>query len=183
MVAKTMVLTYGDLIQGERANAAREPGPTVQEGVLPQSRFIALGIAAASLMLAAPAWAALGGAMDSVMADSAHFAARMTSTTAATHAEHDLTLANGAVVREFTRPDGAVFAVTWHAQGRPDLRQLLGVHFDAFQADNALQGGRRTHRPLSVARSDFIVQSGGHPGAVWGVAYLPQMAPPGFFHP
>ena len=84
-----------------------------------------------------------------------------------------MTLANGGLVREFTRADGTVFAVTWRGPGRPDLRQLLGDHFQTLQADN-VRNGPRTRRPLSVNRSDFIVRTGGHSGAFWGVAFLPQ---------
>jgi hypothetical protein len=72
-----------------------------------------------------------------------------------------------------------VFAVTWRGGGRPDLRQLLGEHFQTLQADN-VRAGRRTRRPLSVNRPDLIVLTGGHPGGFWGVAFLPQMAPAGF---
>lgn len=135
--------------------------------------------AAAFLALALPAHAYLGGAYATVEADRAHLAAQLHSTSAATHTVHTLTLANGGMVKEYSRSDGTVFAVTWRAAGRPDLRQLLGEHFDALQQDNR-RIGRRTRRPLAVSRPDFIVQSGGHSGAFWGAAFLPQLAPPGF---
>ena len=72
-----------------------------------------------------------------------------------------------------------MFAVTWRGPGRPDLRQLLGEHFQTLQDDN-VRRGPRTRRPLSVSRSDFIVRTGGHPGGFWGVAFLPQSPPAGF---
>jgi hypothetical protein len=144
------------------------------------ARAAALVAGAVWLGLAAPALAALGGAYDSVESDRIHLSARLNSTAAATYTVHALTLANGGVAREYTRGDGVVFAIAWRGPGRPDLRQLLGGYFDTFQADNGLPGGRRTRRPLSVDRPDFIVRSGGHPGAFWGVAYLPQLAPAGF---
>lgn len=139
-----------------------------------------LALCAGCLAYAAAAHAALGGAYGSVEADRVHLSARVSTTAAATHTVHALTLANGGVVKELTRSDGTVFAVIWHGPGRPDLRQLLGSRFDTLQSANTLPGGRRTRMPLSVNRPDFIVQSGGHPGAFWGVAYLPQMAPAGF---
>jgi hypothetical protein len=107
-------------------------------------------------------------------------AASSKTAAAGTFSVHTLTLANHGVVKEFTRSDGTVFAITWHAPGRPDLRQLLGGYFDAVQTDNVLPGGRRTRKPLAVNRSDFVVQSGGHPGAFFGAAVLPHMAPSGF---
>jgi hypothetical protein len=90
-----------------------------------------------------------------------------------------MVLANGGTVKEFSRPDGTVFAVSWFGPGRPDLRQLLGSHFSAVQTDN-VRRGPRTRRPLAVNRADFVVQSGGHSGAFWGVAILPGATPAGF---
>lgn len=143
-------------------------------------RLVCVAAAAAGLGAALPAHAFLGGAYASVTADRSHLAARMTSAAAATHTLHTLTLANGGMVREFSRADGTVFAVTWRAPGRPDLRQLLGEHFATLQADNTGRTGRFRRAPLKVNRSDFVLASGGHPGAFWGVAYLPQAAPPAF---
>ena len=106
--------------------------------------------------------------------------AAMSSQIKSAFAVHTLNMPNQGVVQEYTRPDGVVFAVTWRAPGRPDLRQLLGNSFDSFQSDNTLRGGRRAHRPLSTNRSDLVVQSGGHPGAFWGTAINPQLEPVGF---
>jgi hypothetical protein len=131
-------------------------------------------------MIATPAAAALGGGRDTVEADRTHLGARLTSSAAAGATVHALVLVNGGVVREYARPDGVVFALTWRGPSRPDLRQLLGARFDALQADNVLPGGRRTRRPLTVRRSDFRLTSGGHSGAFWGAAYLPAQAPVGF---
>jgi hypothetical protein len=124
--------------------------------------------------------ASLGGGRDSIDADGRRFSARMSAVAASTHTVHVLTAPNGEVVREYARPDGVVFAVSWRGAARPDLRQLLGPRFDDVQADNILPGGRRTRRPLAVRRPDFRMSSGGHPGAFWGVAYLPALAPSGF---
>ncbi len=103
----------------------------------------------------------------------------MTTTSKATHTVQTLSLANGGVVHEFVSSGGVVFAVSWRGPGRPDLRQLLGDHFETLQTDTVLHAGRRLKRPLAVERPDFIVHSGGHPGAFWGVAFLPHVAPPG----
>jgi len=106
-------------------------------------------------------------------------AASRTSRAAGAFTVDVMALANGGTVKEYSRFDGTVFAVTWLGPGRPDLRQLLGSHFRALQTDN-VRKGPRTRRPLSVNRTDFVVQSGGHSGAFWGVAILPAATPAGF---
>ena len=79
-------------------------------------RLLALG----SVVAAAPAaHAHLGGAYASVEADRTHLSARLQSTVTGTHTVHALALANGGLVREFTRADGTVFAVTSGARGGP----------------------------------------------------------------
>ena len=135
---------------------------------------------AALLATASPALASLGAGRESIDTDRRQLAARHSAVAASTHTVHVLTQANGEVIREFERADGVVFAVAWRGPARPDLRQLLGARFDIVQADNVLPGGRRTRRPLAVRRPDFALASGGHPGAFWGAAYLPALAPPGF---
>ncbi len=132
-----------------------------------------------SLALASSAAASLGASRASIEADRAHLAATRKATAAATFTVDSMTLPNGGSVKEFSRPDGTVFAVSWAGPGRPNLQQLLGPHFSTLQADTARQGPR-LRRPLSVNRSDLIVQSGGHSGAFWGVALLPQSTPAGF---
>jgi hypothetical protein len=133
-----------------------------------------------ALLAAAPAHAVLGGAATTVEADRVHMSAKLASTAAASHTIHALTLPNGEVIREFARADGTVFALAWRGPSRPDLRQLLGARFDVLQADNVGPGGRRTRRPLSVQRADFVLSSGGHSGAFHGFAYLPSLTPAGF---
>ena len=171
-----MVAEEGGLAQNREFQAQgwlrRHKPPGVRAGVL-------MLAATACLAMAAPTRAALGGAYDSVQADRVHFAARLSSSGSGAFTIHTLNLNNG-LVREYTRSDGTVFAVTWQGPGRPDLRQLLGGYFTTFQSDNALPRGRRARRPFSVNRSDFVVRTGGHSGAFFGAALLPRVAPAGF---
>ena len=157
-------------------NRHAQPPRTVRRIRYPAA---ALLLAAGLFCLSAPAHAALGGPFSSVEADRAHLAASLSSRSAATYQVHTLTLRHN-LVREYTGANGAVFAISWRGVARPDLRQLLGGYFATFQSDNARQGGRRMRRPLGVDRSDFVVRTGGHSGAFWGVAILPQAAPAGF---
>ncbi len=148
------------------------------------SRFRAgallLGLAGA-LQRPAPALASLGGGAESVIADRAHLSARLSSRVEVGRTVHVLTLANGAERRELARADGTVYAITWQGRSRPDLRQLMGASaFAAFNARVAPPGARRTRRPLDVRQADLVVHAGGHGGAFWGYAYLPQLAPADF---
>lgn len=140
------------------------------------------GAACAVLLmaLATPAYAGLGRSYDSVDTDRLMLNAKVATTAAGAYAIHTLTLPNQGIVKEFTRADGKVFAVFWKAPGRPDLRQLLGDNFETVQADNDHRIGRRMRRPLSVSRSDLVLQSGGHPGAFWGAAVMTALQPKGF---
>ena len=132
-------------------------------------------------MAAAPsAIARLGGDVASVHADRAHLGASMATAQTAAWAVHTLTLPNHGVVKEYARADGTVFGLAWRGPGRPDLRQLLGDRFAAFQSAAVPPSGRRTRRPLGVAVDDLVVHSGGHPGAFWGFAFMPKTAPAGF---
>jgi hypothetical protein len=106
--------------------------------------------------------------------------AHMRASTAGDYSVQTLTLPNQGVVKEFVRGDGTVFAIAWRSPGRPDLRQLLGAHFETLQADNLRAEGPRLRRPMSVNRSDLVVHSAGHSGAFFGLAYMPRLAPAGF---
>jgi hypothetical protein len=138
--------------------------------------LLAVGLAVSGL--AATAHAALGHAAATVQDDRLHMAAALASVTSPAYTTHTLTLINGGEVKEFSAA-GVIFAVSWRGPGRPDLRQLLGERFATLQADNATSGGRRLRMPMVVERSDFIVHGGGHPGAFWGLAYLPGATPAG----
>ena len=134
----------------------------------------------AVLLLPSTAHAELGGAMTGVQVDRAHLAARLSSTTIGSHMRHDLTLPNGALVREFTNANGRVYALTWSGPGKPDLRSLLGGYFDRLQAGNARINPRARRQPMQLVRSDVVIQTGGHMGYFWGVAYVPALTPAGF---
>ena len=140
--------------------------------------FICLVLAA----LTSPAHATLGGKAASVETDRARLNARIAARLdRATYSLHEMTLDSGTTAREFIRPDGTVFAVSWQGPQRPNLKQLFGdSYFSRFQADNKSTPRIRMRRALASTHSDFVVRTGGHSGAFWGFAYLPQTAPGGF---
>ena len=149
---------------------------------------IALPLAAATAFIPACGHAELGGSMSGVQADGAHMGKRMASVAMSNYSRHDITRANGGVVREFTNAKGQVFAITWSGPGKPDLRALLGRYFTAFQASAGLQASRGTigrtmhslRRPPQVSQPDLQIQTGGHMGWFHGVAFIPSLAPSGY---
>lgn len=125
------------------------------------------------------AFAALGGDVSSVQADQIHMNASLRSTQMPAYMIHELRTPAGMLVREFAAPSGRIFAVSWKGQSPPDLRQLLGSHFEDFQQAAESQGARRTHGPVSIERNGLVVQLGGHMRSYAGHAYLPDEVPAG----
>ena len=142
-------------------------------------RLIGLACALAACGSAGHAHAGLGRSAESVESDRASLQAVRTSSPGALYTAHVLALPNGGVVKEFARADGMVFAVSWRAPGRPDLRQLLGDSYETMQAAAPARAGRPARRPISVNTTSLLVLSGGHPGAFSGVAVLPRLEPAG----
>jgi hypothetical protein len=135
-------------------------------------------------MVLAPACghAELGGTASSVQADGARIGTRMASKTMGSYSRHEITRANGGVVREFTNAKGQVFAITWSGPGKPDLRTLLGHYFTTLQASGGTIG-RTMHslrRPPQVNQPDLQIQTSGHMGWFHGVAFIPSLTPSGY---
>jgi hypothetical protein len=141
--------------------------------------LLAFAMIAAPLCAAGSAQAALGGGIGTVEADAAHFSAPVVSTNYGTYTTYVLTLPNRGAINEYAA-GGVVFGLSWRTPGRPDLVQLLGSHFAAFQAGFSppARGVRRV--PPTIEKLDFVVQSRGHPGAFHGEALLSALAPSGF---
>jgi hypothetical protein len=133
-------------------------------------------------LLAQPALAELGGTSESIPSDQIHLHAALRSVALPTHVRHELALPNGGAVHEYTNAQGQVFAVRWQGPGKPDLRKLLGTHFGALQAVSASPAGRfgrMSRQTLTVDRADLKIESGGHMGYFWGLAWLPALLPSG----
>ena len=144
--------------------------------------YFALPLVAAFFVYPACGHAELGGTVSGVQTDGARMAKRMASVAMGTYTRHDLTRANGGMVREFTNAEGQVFAITWSGPGKPDLRTLLGRYFPTLQEAGPATG-REMHslrRPPQVAQPDLQIQTGGHMGWFHGVAFIPSLAPASF---
>ncbi len=104
---------------------------------------------------------------------------RSGSTGLATYTDVEKKLESGTVVHEYVDAQGTVFAVSWSGPFLPDLKELLGSHFDAMVA-HAGQARRAGRSPLVLKQSDLVIVSGGHMGAFEGHAWLPAKLPEGF---
>src|SRR5262245_58503018 len=84
--------------------------------------------------------------------------------------------ADGTVVREYVSPAGLVFGLAWQGPTVPDMTQLLGAYFPAYQ--DTLHAAGRHRGPWRVQMEDCVVELRGHLGAFSGRAYVPSRAPP-----
>jgi hypothetical protein len=125
---------------------------------------------------AVPSWAALGEYESSVSLDQQSMRGQLRSETRQGYKLHQITSANGAVVREYVSPDGKVFGISWQAPLAPNLQQLLGSYFTQVQRANPSQT-RRRGGPWVVRTDDFVFVSGGHMRSFHGRAYVPSLLP------
>lgn len=125
--------------------------------------------------------ATLGGDASSVDLDRAKMKAALVGITqSGGFAVHQLQSATGTTVREYVSSQGAVFAVSWEGPWMPDLRQVLGPYFDAYQQNAPLvRRSRRAHGPLTIRAGDLVIQLSGHPRAFYGRAYVERLQPSG----
>jgi hypothetical protein len=130
------------------------------------------------LVLALPAFAALGGDETSIQTDQAQMHASLrTTTTTTTYSVHELQAPTGHLVREYLSPSGTVFGVAWQGPTKPDLKQLLGSHFDELQ--QATPAARVRRGPVVIRQPGLVFEMGGHPRAFAGRAYVPELLPAG----
>lgn len=94
------------------------------------------------------------------------------------YSQHERVLGNGTTVREFSRADGVVFAVSWEGPVLPDLNELLGVYFATF-----MEGVKQERQsagpgsPLQISRNGLVVRSNGRMRNFLGHAYAPALVP------
>jgi hypothetical protein len=124
-----------------------------------------------------PALAVLGEDAATIAGDSRRMNAARRILPARTHSVHERQESTGTVVREYIGPDGQVFAVAWKGPHMPDLRQLFGRHFVAYQELARTARGQRGG--LSVGSDALVVQSGGRMRSFVGRAYLKDRLPAG----
>ena len=147
---------------------------------LNKSYLLAFGSALLVIMLPLTASASLGGDVASVHQDQAHMKGTLKTTSAKAFTVHEINASAKTVIKEYVSPDGKVFAITWHSQFVPNMKQLLGTYYQQFSdAAAAQREGHYSHRPLNIEQPGLVVQNGGHMRSYYGRAYVPAMVPQG----
>ena len=121
-----------------------------------------------------PARATLGQPRDSVQSDQRLLQGRLSTVEAQGYTIHQITRDDGGILKEFVSPDGKVFGIAWQGPTMPNLAQLLGPHFAAFQ-----QAAKSAHRrgPLAVHVGQLVVETSGHLRSFRVRAYLINLLP------
>src|ERR1700684_3447439 len=103
------------------------------------SRALALGMTMAIVALPSRPSATLGCDASSVDADRVRVqGALLRIVRSDAFVVHEVQSSSGTTIREYVSSAGTVFAVAWQGPWLPNLRQILGTYFDAYQ--RTLQG-------------------------------------------
>lgn len=129
------------------------------------------------LAYAGSCFAGLSGAPSDAGRKAVVMSQKLASSTSASYTDITKTLDAGTVLHEYVGSDGVVFAVSWMGPYMPDLKDILGPHFDTLVEQSRKQRG---HPQMMIKRSDVVIISNGHMGAFEGKAWVPAKLPAGF---
>jgi len=121
--------------------------------------------------------AALGDDVAAVAADQARMQASLQVWRKGNYEIHELAYPTGIKVRHFVGDSGKIFAVSWSGGWRPNLRDIMGEHYDKFIA--ATRGKRAARGVARIELPGMVVVMGGHQRAYFGHVYLTDLAPAG----
>lgn len=97
----------------------------------------------------------------------------------ATYTVRETTLSSRTIIREYLTA-GKVFGVAWQGPVTPNLADLLGNYFPQYtQGIKAMHATHGTRTPIAVDTNTLSIRTGGHMGAFFGRAWLPQTLPAG----
>jgi hypothetical protein len=142
-----------------------------------RSWIFGLAVLATSPQGSSQAHAALGDDVASVASDQVRMQAQLQLLNRDRYAIHELQLPTGAKVREFADHGGKVFAVSWSGGWRPNLRDILGAHYERFVAGS--RGRRATRGPVRIDLPGMVIVMGGHQRNFFGQVCLTDLLPPG----
>jgi Protein of unknown function (DUF2844) len=143
--------------------------------VLKSGKIWIVGVAMLALAWPVSVRAELGGTVATVQNDQVQMKGTRRITTMANYSVHEIQAESGAKVREFVSPAGTVFGVAWDGPWKPDMKQILGSHFDQYV--QAIQSKRPRRGAVSIQEPGLVVESSGHMRSFSGRAYVPQMVP------
>jgi len=138
----------------------------------------ATGVLAAAIGFSPCSQAALGEDVDSVAADQVRLQATLQVVHRPNHTIHEMQVPTGGNIREFVADSGKVFAVSWSGGWRPNLREMMGKHYDRYLA--AAKERRMARGLVRIEIPGMVVVMGGHQRAFFGHAYLTDLLPSGF---
>lgn len=130
------------------------------------------------LLAANAAWAGLDGAPSQLRA-AATDSVRAATSAGVSYTRIHRVLPTRVEIDEYVDGTGRVFALTWSGPFKPDLKELLGPHFESFRLQGAERRGRN-RSALAVDTGEAVVVSEGHMGAFQGRAWLPARLPAAF---
>lgn len=138
---------------------------------------IFLAVLAATFLMSVPSWAVLGGSVQSVRADQQRLRGQLEAVSRQGYFVQQITAPDRSIIEEYVSPAGVVFGVSWQGPAMPNLSLLLGSYFPVFQQASQSAARRHSRRALVVSSNQLVVESGGHPRAFHGRAYVPSLIP------
>jgi len=142
------------------------------------SAALALALGLQLFFPARTAHAALGDDVATVAVAQARVEASLQIWRKGNYAIHELAVPSGGKVRHFVGDSGKIFAVSWSGGWRPNLRDIMGDHYDKFIA--ATRGKRVARGVARIEIPGMVVVMGGHQRAFFGHVYLTELLPAGF---
>ncbi len=134
---------------------------------------------AATLAIATPSPAMLGGTADSIAADRKAISAVPGVMTSHSGYTVQAIVSDATTVREYLSPSGIVFGIAWNGLTHPDLTPLLGAYAKEYQ-EGLLRASRKPgRRYLRVKTDRVVVEKWGHMRNLQGRAYVPALIPKG----
>jgi len=113
----------------------------------------------------------------SVMAEEARLGGSLQVYRREAYAIHELLAPAGNKIREFVGDSGKVFAVSWSGGFRPNLRDIMGAHYDRFIAGT--RGRRATRGIVRIELPGMLVVMGGYLRTFFGQVILTDLLPKG----
>lgn len=138
-------------------------------------RWCTISALALVAQLSPRAHAALGEDVSAIANDQARLQASRQVRQGSQFMVHELSAPTGIKVREFVAESGKIFAVSWSGGWRPNLRDIMGEHYDRFIAGT--RGRRMARGAVRIELPGMVVVMGGHQRAFFGHVYLTDLMP------